>query len=172
VSADDSPGQEVLRSRIRAWTTVFMVGLVLSGLTAIPVHTEMDLVASVLGPDFRGGGYVPPFVSAWLLRAHEGIRSTSERAPFVWYGNDWLAFGHVVLALAFVGALRDPVRNRWLYQFGMLACVLVVPWALVFGAVRGIPWWWRLIDCSFGVFGFIPPWLCHRWTGALERRAA
>jgi hypothetical protein len=60
------------------------------------------------------------------------------------------------------------VRNRWLYQFGMLACVLVVPWALVFGHLRGIPLWWRLIDCSFGVVGFIPPWLCHRWTRELE----
>ena len=26
----------------------------------------------------------------------------------------------------------------------------------IFGAVRDIPFWWRLIDCSFGVFGAIP----------------
>ena len=48
------------------------------------------------------------------------------------------------------------MRNRWLFDFGLIACVLVIPFALVFGAVRGIPFWWRLIDCSFGVFGFDP----------------
>jgi hypothetical protein len=88
------------------------------------------------------------------------------------YGTDWLAFGHFMIALAFVGALRDPVRNRWLYQFGMAACALVPIWALVFGPLRGIPPWWRAIDASFGVVGFVPMWLCHRWTRALDRDAA
>jgi hypothetical protein len=45
-----------------------------------------------------------------------GVHETGRRFPFVTYGTDWLAFGHFVIALAFVGALRDPVRNRWLYQ--------------------------------------------------------
>lgn len=69
----------------------------------------------------------------------------------------------------FVGALRHPVRNAWLYTFGMIASVLIVPWALITGEVRGIPLSWRLIDCAFGVAGFIPCWLCHRWTRELER---
>jgi hypothetical protein len=33
---------------------------------------------------------------------------------------------------------------------------------LYMGAVRGIPIGWRLIDCSFGILGIIPLWLCHR----------
>jgi hypothetical protein len=65
--------------------------------------------------------------------------------------------------------LRDPVRNRWLFDFGLTACVLVIPYALVFGSLRDIPFWWRLIDCSFGVFGFIPLWFCRKWTGELEQ---
>ena len=73
-----------------------------------------------------------------------------------------------MIALAFIGALRDPLRNAWLFTFGMVACVLVIPYALLFGAARGIPFWWRLIDCSFGVFGFLPLWLCKRWTRELE----
>jgi hypothetical protein len=157
-----------LLRRIRAWTIAFMVGLVLSGLTAIPVEAEFDLLARVLGSDFRAGGLVPVGVADWLVQIQRGIIDTGRRAPFVWYGNDWLAFGHVVVALAFVGALRDPVRNRWLFQFGMVACALVVPWALVFGHFRGIPLWWRAIDCCFGLFGFIPPWLCDRWARELE----
>ncbi len=54
------------------------------------------------------------------------------------------------------GAIRDPVHNIWIFAFGMIACVLVVPYAFVFGATRGIPIWWRLIDCSFGILGAIP----------------
>ena len=74
-----------------------------------------------------------------------------------------------MIAIAFVGALRDPVRNIWLFTFGMIACVLVIPYALIFGAVRGIPIWWRLIDCSFGVIGFIPLWFCRKWVRELAR---
>ncbi|SCF41963.1 hypothetical protein [Micromonospora mirobrigensis] len=32
------------------------------------------------------------------------------------YGTDWLAFAHLVLAVAFWGPLRDPVRNVWVVQ--------------------------------------------------------
>jgi hypothetical protein len=87
--------------------------------------------------------------------------------PFLYYGTDWLAFGHFVIAIAFIGALRDPVRNCWLYTFGMISCALVIPYALIFGGLRGIPLWWRLIDCSFGVFGFIPLWFCKKWAEEL-----
>ncbi|WP_432831293.1 hypothetical protein [Dactylosporangium sp. CA-092794] len=41
-------------------------------------------------------------------------------------------------------------------QWGMIACVGVVPLALFAGPVRGIPGWWSVIDISFGVFGIIP----------------
>lgn len=74
-----------------------------------------------------------------------------------------------MIALAFVGAWRDPVRKRWLFDFGLIACALVIPYALIFGGVRGIPMYWRLIDGSFGVFGAVPLWLCRRDVIALER---
>jgi hypothetical protein len=48
--------------------------------------------------------------------------------------------------------------------------VLVIPMALIFGPIRQIPFFWQLIDCSFGVFGFIPLWLVRRWIVRLERR--
>jgi hypothetical protein len=28
--------------------------------------------------------------------------------------------------------------------------------------LRGIPFWWRLIDCSFGILGAVPLWLARR----------
>jgi hypothetical protein len=36
---------------------------------------------------------------------------------------------------------------------GIVICCLVIPTAFVFGALRGIPLFWILMDCSFGVFG-------------------
>lgn len=160
---------EHLRSRVRGWTLFLIAGLVLSGVTALPIPTEVEVGSAALGPDLDAGGRLPGFVSGWLRTLRDGIRATSEQAPFMFYGTDWLAFGHFMIALVFVGALRDPVRNRWLYQFGMIACALVPVWALVFGPIRGIPFWWRMVDASFGVVGFVPAWLCHRWTGTLER---
>lgn len=158
---------DTLRSRIRAWTWVFMVGLLLSGATALPIASEVEAGAALLGDDMRGGGRLPEAVSAWLRTVRDGVREASARSPFLAYGTDWLAFGHFMIALAFVGALRDPVRNRWLYAFGMLACTCVPVWALVFGSLRGIPFWWRVLDSGFGIVGFVPVWLCYRWTGEL-----
>jgi hypothetical protein len=161
---------ERLRSRIRAWTLFLIAGLVISGATALPIPTQVRLGVRLLGPDLRGGGAVPDQVAHWLRTVRDGVEATASSAPFMFYGTDWLAFGHFVIALAFVGALRDPIRNRWLYRFGMLACALVPAWALFFGAIRGIPLWWRLIDAAFGVVGFVPAWLCDRWVGELEAR--
>ena len=56
-------------------------------------------------------------------------------------------------------------------QFGMIACALVVPYAFVFGALRGIPLGWRLIDCSFGIVGILPVWYCRKIVQEIERLA-
>lgn len=153
-------GERLLR-RLRLWTAFIIAGLVVSGLTAIPIRTQFDLGARWLGPDFSAGGRIPGFVAQWL--------ATDQAAPFVWYGTDWLAFSHVVIAIAFIGAWRDPVRNRWLYQFALIAGALVIPWALVFGALRGIPLWWRAVDSLFGLGAMLPAWACLRWATELER---
>lgn len=146
-----------------------IVGLVLSGITALPLQTELDLLARWLGaenltPDEATSGFVK-----WILIVRDGLRATYTKYPFMAYGTDWLAFAHFVIAIAFVGALKHPLRNSWLFTFGMIASVLIIPWALFTGHVRGIPIYWRLIDCSFAVGGFIPCWLCHKWAQELER---
>lgn len=152
----------VLRRRLTTLTLFFILGLVVSGATAIPLKWELDLLANL--PMAQGNNPL----AAWLSTVRAALIQTSSQFPFLFYGTDWLAFGHFVIAIAFIGALRDPVRNSWLYTFGMIACVLIIPYALIFGGMRGIPFWWRLIDCSFGVFGFVPVWLCKKWAGELE----
>ena len=56
----------------------------------------------------------------------------------------------------------------WVFEFGLIACVLVLPYALVMGAWRGIPFYWRLIDCSFGVLGAVPLLYCLHLTRLMK----
>ena len=164
--------EQQLRTQIRWLAWVVIAGLVISGLTAIPLEWELNFAVKLIGTD---GVSSPPANSGlafWLLKVREGVRTTNAYFPFMAYGTDWLAFGHVVIAIAFVGVLRDPVRNIWLFEFGLIACALVIPWAFLFGAVRGIPVYWRLIDCSFGAFGLIPLWYGRRATRELRRITA
>jgi hypothetical protein len=143
--------------RIRLLLTIFIVGLVLSGATAIPLESELNFLAQIqnqLGISEKSG------VSVWLAKIQSALVETNAKFPFMAYGTDWLAFAHFVIAIAFIGPFRDPVKNIWVVEFGMIACLLVVPFALCMGAIRGIPIGWRLIDCSFGILGIIPLWLC------------
>ena len=157
--------ESILRQRIKLLTWLFIVGLVLSGATAIPLLGELNLLVNFCGTGSEGSE-----LARWLLQVRDALTHTQAQYPFLFYGTDWLAFGHFVIAIAFIGALRDPVRNRWLFDFGLIACVLMIPYALAFGGWRGIPLWWRLVDCSFGGFGFPPLWFCRKWAIELEQR--
>jgi hypothetical protein len=160
---------EALHKRVKLFTWLFIIGLVLSGATAIPLRWELDLSARIMGVGDLSSEQATTGLTRWILKVREALHETNTKYPFFACGFDWLAFGHFMIAVAFIGALRDPVRTIWLFQFGMIACVLVVPYAFVFGGLRGIPFCWRLIDCSFGVFGFVPLWLCNRWSTELSR---
>jgi hypothetical protein len=154
----------ILRQRIKWLTWLFIAGLAVSGLTAVPLQSEVNWLVNQWVK--TGGSSV---TSGWLVRVRDALNDTAQRQPFLFYGTDWLAFGHLMIAVAFVGALRDPVRNRWLFDFGLIACVLVIPFALAMGSLRHVPFWWRMIDCMFGVGGSVPLWFCRKWSYELEQ---
>jgi len=158
-----------LRRRIQLCTWVMIAGLLFSGVTALPLQTELDLVARWLGAENLSPEQAASGFMKWILIVRDALHATNAKYPFFAYGTDWLAFAHIAIAIAFGGALRHPLRNSWLFTFGMIVSVLIIPWALITGEVRGIPIGWRLIDCCFGVAGFIPCWLCSRWTRELEK---
>jgi hypothetical protein len=130
--------------------------LVVSGVTAFPLATELKWLAQLISPGGALHSFTPAGVQQWILHVHQGLAETYARYPWIGYGTDWLAFGHIIIALFFVGAWMDPVRNAWVLRIGLMACALVIPLAAIAGEVRGIPLYWRLIDCSFGVFGAVP----------------
>lgn len=158
-----APAAPQLLRQVRWWLAVFIGGLLVSGATALPLNWEMDWLLRLAGTTMGGaaGGFGQPLAD-WLQRVHAALAGLQSRHAFIFYGTDWLAFGHFMIALVFVGAWRNPVRNAWLFDFGLLACALVIPYAAGFGHLRGIPWWWRMIDCSFGVGGAIPLWFARR----------
>jgi hypothetical protein len=161
--------QAALLKRIRFWLVLFIAGLVLSGLTAFPLERELELLNHFFGVAPIPPVGIEPSLHTWLRRVLVGIVNTNRDYPFLAYGTDWLAFGHLVIAIAFLGPLRDPVRNKWVLVFGVIACAGVIPLALIAGQVRGIPFYWRLIDMSFGVFGALPLLLCLHYVQRLER---
>jgi hypothetical protein len=65
----------------------------LSGLTAIPIQTELEAVRTAFGADWPGDGRLPSWATEWFRELDAGISATASRAPFMFYGTDWLAFG-------------------------------------------------------------------------------
>jgi hypothetical protein len=145
----------------RYWIIFFMITLFFSGLTAIPLESELAFLSRCVSPN--------SMIGDWIHRVHLAIVNTNENYPFLAYGYDWLAFAHFVLAVLFIGPLKDPVKNKWVIEFGMIACVLIIPFAFIAGHFRGIPVGWRLIDCAFGVIGLIPLSICLGKITQLER---
>jgi hypothetical protein len=145
---------------IRKIIAFFIVILFLSGLTAIPVESELTLLLKVF-PSHS-------LIFEWLKKVVSAYHKVNIQYPFLLYGYDWLAFAHFVLAILFIGPYKDPVKNIWVIEFGLIACVLIFPLAFIAGHYRGIPIGWQLIDCSFGIFGFIPLWICYRKIKNLE----
>src|SRR6188472_4600319 len=132
---------------IRRLLLVFMIAIFLSGLTAIPIQFELSFLLKIFS--------TPTQFHHWLEKVLSAYQNVNNDTPFLLYGYDWLAFAHFILAFLFIGPYKNPVKNIWVIEFGLIACVLVIPFAFVAGHFRGIPIGWRLIDCSFGVFGFV-----------------
>jgi hypothetical protein len=160
--------RDAILSRYRAGLLLFISGLIVSGLTAFPLLAELKLLSSMLGIPAAAGpdGYTG--LCFWIATVRLGLERTDAAYPWLAYGTDWLAFSHLAIAVFFLGPLREPVRNRWVLQAGLICCAAVVPLALIAGAIRGIPFYWRLIDCSFGVFGAVPLLYCLRLSRFIE----
>jgi hypothetical protein len=151
----------LLLTKIRLLILFFIVALILSGVTAFPVESELRWL-------LNHPSLVPNFADAWLKDVYNALVETNAKYPMLAYGFDWLAFAHIVIAMAFIGPLKDPVKNKWIIEWAMLACVAVFPLAFIAAPIRHIPMFHVLIDCSFGVVGLVPLYFCRKWIKQLE----
>jgi len=146
-------------TKIRTAITVFVVLLILSGITAFPLRTEMDFLI-VHKNSF------PDALTKWIETVYNAVKQTPD---VVLYGTDWLAFAHIIIALFFVPVYIDPVRYKANLIVAMTACGAVFLLAFICGPIRGIPFFHQLIDCSFGLIGFFPLYFVFKKIGQLER---
>ena len=151
-----------LIKKIRLLILFFIIALILSGITAFPVETELRWL-------LRHENLIPSFAEKWIQDVFVAIAESNAKYPMLAYGFDWLAFAHIVIATAFIGPLQDPVRNKWIIDWAIIACFGVFPLAFICGPVRQIPMFHILIDCSFGLIGLIPLLICRKWIKQLER---
>lgn len=153
-----------LEKQIRLLLLSFVTALVLSGITAFPIETQLEFAHKLIS----ALSWDNP-LSKWLEKVYLGVKQTNAQFPFMAYGTDWLAFAHIVIGIAFIGPLRDPVRNIWVVEFGLISCLAVFPLAFIAGSIRGIPFFWQLIDCSFGIVGGGLLWVTRKKIKRLER---
>jgi len=164
-------GMNTQLNQVRVVLLLFSAGLILSGVTAMVPLEGLNMLYPLYGP----GSFLHeawPAMASWLSLVHEALSATYAIYPFLAYGFDWLAFGHFIIAIPFLIAARDPLRNTWVVQFGIAACLLVLPHALIFGAIRGIPIFWRLIDTLFGIGGLILLLIIRATLRTIEPAAA
>lgn len=146
--------EQKLRQYAKIYICTIIAGLAVSGLTAFPLETEMAYLVKHVE-------ILPISLQLWLGEIYHALKTTNLHYPFLSYGTDWLAFAHLMLAVLFIGPLKDPLKNKWVIDFGIICCIAIIPLALIAGNIRHIPVFWQMIDCSFGILGIIPLILCR-----------
>jgi hypothetical protein len=69
--------EQTLRRRIKLLTWLFIIGLALSGATAIPLPGELNLLAQFCGANAQSSE-----LARWLWRVRDALSQTQERHPF------------------------------------------------------------------------------------------
>ncbi len=155
--------------RYRLSLGFFIFGLLVSGLRAFALEIETAILKRFLPlkPPIDPTSILFP-LRAFIYHVHYAIHDTYARFPILGYGTDWLGFGHFVIAAFFLLPFANPVRYRAILYVGLIACTGVIVVALICGPIRGIPFFWTLIDCSFGIIGAIPLLYCLRLTKKID----
>lgn len=154
--------------RFRIAIGVLIAGLVLSGITAFPLLSEVRTLTQIVGLGQARSAVGHDGLAHWLLTVRFGLETVYADYPWIAYGTDWLGFAHLVVAAFFVGPLIAPWHSRHTISAGIAACIGVIPLALICGEIREVPLFSRLIDCSFGVGGLLLLLYCRRLLPAIE----
>jgi len=145
---------------------VVAVGLFVSGVTVWPAISELKMGLALLSSIGFGESALFSFVTQLL----GSLQAIEESHPQIMYGYDWLAFAHIVLAILFWGAAKDPVRNRWVVECGLIMCALIPVLAGICIPIREIPIYWILFDLAFVPGAAIPLLIALRDVRLIESK--
>lgn len=151
--------------RAKLMLGIVALGLFLAGVTVWPVIWELKTAVRLVW----GEGQPANELHQFILQAIRGIESVKANQPFLLYAHDWLAFAHIMLAILFAGAIRDPVRNVWIVQCGLIMCASVPILAGVCIPLRGIPVFWFWIDFAFAPAAALPLLIALRDIRSLQK---
>ncbi len=148
--------KDLKRAKLMIGIVVF--GLLVSAITIWPAIFELKLAVRMIWGDAEPTSVLHGFV----VQAIHGLEAMEANYPFMMYAHDWLAFAHIVLAILFAGAIRDPIRNIWIVQCGLIMCALIPVLAAICIPMRGIPWIWFCFDFAFAPGAALPLWIALR----------
>jgi hypothetical protein len=131
------------------WIWFFILSTLFFGITAFPLEAELKMLSEFLSA-------YPGKLSAWVEKVYLALKDTNEKYPFLAYGTDWLAFAHIIIAVLFIGPLKDPVRNSWIIDWGIISCILALPIAFIGGPIRQVPFFHQMIDVTISLVGLFP----------------
>ena len=154
--------------KIRIYLVLFFLGILFSLHTVLFVEVETEFFARHQGSGTSMEQKLP-VVSDWIENLYVSVKETYTNYPVMAYCMDWLSYACVVFAIFLIGAIKDPVKNIWIIQVFMLACVLAAALPFIAGPFRGVPIFWRCLDGSFGLIGFLVLLMPYRLTKKLAQ---
>src|SRR3990172_9391582 len=95
--------EQQLKTRIKRWIVLFIVFLILSGITAFPIETELFITVN-------HSSVFPPFIQIWLSTIYNAVKETNSDYPYLSYGTDWLAFAHIVIPLRIKNTMNKTIH--------------------------------------------------------------
>ena len=151
----------------RAKLMLFIVsfGLFISGVTIWPAISELKISLSIM----ESIGMNQTHLFGFITKVRDSLILIEKKHPHIIYAYDWLAFAHIVLAILFYGAAKDPVRNRWVIECGLVMCALIPILAGICIPLREIPLYWILFDCAFVPGAAIPLAIALRDVAKIEK---
>ena len=108
--------------RYRLSLGLFIIGLILSGVTAFPLLTELRILRRLFGITDPAAYQTLTGLPHWLAFVLFGLEQTYAKFPFIGYGTDWLAFGHLCIAVFFIRPWFKPLESDWVLKCGLVCC--------------------------------------------------
>ena len=73
---------EKLKGKIRIWLYIFIIYLLLSGLTALPLNWELKILHNMIGEGTSIEKTLPG-LSKWITKVYTGLKETYQKYPFI-----------------------------------------------------------------------------------------
>ena len=160
------PHSSGLLTRIRLCLGILIAILLVNGITGFSLIRGSEACLNILARTAHLSAGSPLF--DWLSQVHHALVVSAGSTPFLAYSTDSLALAYILFALLFLGPYRDPVRNQWVINFGLVGCLAILLLAAIAGPLRGVAVSWRMVNACFALACALPLLLCRHYLSLLK----